>query len=76
MYQYNSIQTHTQFVNGKRHTKTNRVSIKGKTGYKMITIKNNDGTKKKKKKLTQKEINCIKKCEFIPGLFSNCEKCI
>ena len=51
MYRYNSVQTHTQFVNGKSQTKTNRVSINGKTGYKMITVRNNKGTKKKKKKL-------------------------
>ena len=76
MYRYNSVQTHTHILNGKSQTKTNRVSIKGKNGYKMVTVRNNKGTKKKKKKLTRKEMNCIKKCEFVPGLFSDCEKCL
>lgn len=76
MYRYNSVQTHTQILNGKSQTKTNRVSIKGKNGYKMVTVRNNKGTRKKKKKLTRKEMNCIKKCEFVPGLFSDCEKCL
>ncbi len=78
MFQYNSIQTHSDFKNGKGQTKTNRVTIKGKSGYKIITIRNKSGrvTKKSKKRLSQKEINCIKRCKFIPGLFKDCEKCL
>jgi hypothetical protein len=78
MFQYNSIQTHSDFKNGKGQTKTNRVTIKGKSGYKIITIRNKSGriTKKSKKRLSQKEINCIKRCKFVPGLFKDCEKCL
>jgi hypothetical protein len=78
MFQYNSIQTHSEFKNGKGHTKTNRVTVKGKSGFKMITFRNKSGrvTKKTKKRLSQKEINCIKKCKFVPGLFKDCEKCL
>jgi hypothetical protein len=78
MFQYNSIQTHSEFKNGKGQTKKNRVTIKGKSGYKMITIFNKSGrvTKKSKKKLSHKEINCIKKCQFISGLFKDCESCL
>ncbi len=78
MYIYNSVQSHSEFKNGKGQTKINRVSIKGKTGFKSITIRNKSGrvTKKSKKRLTQKQINCIKRCQFIPGLFKDCEKCL
>jgi hypothetical protein len=78
MFNYNSVQTHSEFKNGKGLTKTNRVTIRGKRGFKMITIRNKSGrvTKKSKKSLTQKEIKCIKKCEFIPGLFKDCESCL
>ena len=78
MFTYNSVQTHSEFKNGKGRTKTNRVTIKGKTGYKMITIRNASGriTKKSKKRLSKKEVACIKKCQFVPGLFKDCEDCI
>ena len=33
-------------------------------------------TRKSKKPLTQKQIHCIKKCQFIPGLFKDCMECI
>lgn len=78
VFYYNSVQTHSEFKAGKGQTKTNRVTIKGKSGYKMITIRNKSGriTKKSKKRLSQKEIACIKKCQFIPGLFKDCQKCL
>ena len=55
MFEYNSMQTHTEFKNGKGHIRTNRVTIKGKSGYKMITIRNKSGrvTKKSKKRLSR-----------------------
>jgi hypothetical protein len=78
MFIYNSVQTHSEFLKGKGITKTNHVKIRGKTGFKMITIRNKSGkiTKKSKKRLTRKEISCIKKCKFVPGLFKDCEKCL
>jgi hypothetical protein len=44
----------------------------------MITIKNKSGKiiKKSKKRLSRKEIKCIKYCKFIPGLFNECELCL
>jgi hypothetical protein len=74
MFNYNSVQTHSVFKNGKGKTKTQRVTIKGKTGYKMVTIRNNSGrvTHKSKKKLTRAELACIQRNEFIPGLFKDC----
>jgi hypothetical protein len=79
MFNYNSVQTHSiAKPGGKYVSKTKRVRVMGKKGYKMITIRNNNGriTKKSKKSLTQKEIKCIKRCQFIPGLFRDCEKCL
>ena len=75
MFVYNSVQTHSEFNRGKGRTKTSRVTIRGKTGFKMVTIRGKSGrvTRKSKKRLTQKEIKCIQKCQFIPGLFRECE---
>ena len=78
MFIYNSTQTHSESKNGKCHRKTNHVTVRGKTGYKMITVRNKSGraTKKSKKRLSQKEIKCIKRCQFIHGLFKDCESCL
>jgi hypothetical protein len=78
MFSYNSVQTHSEFHNGKGRTKTQRVTIRGKTGYKSVTIRNKSGrvTQKSRKKLTRKEMKCIQRCQFIPGLFKDCEACI
>lgn len=78
MFVYNSIQTHSEFKKGKGQTKTNHVKIRGKSGFKMVTIRNNSGKilKKSKKRLTRKEVGCIKRCQFVPGLFRDCEKCL
>ena len=77
MFVYNSTQTHSEFKRGVGQTKTKRVTVRGKTGYKMITIRASGRvTKKSKKRLTQSEIKCIKRCQFIPGLFKDCEKCV
>lgn len=79
MFVYNSVQTHSDLNSeGKCQIKTKRVKIKGKTGFKMITIRNKSGKiiKKSKKRLTRKQIACIQKCQFIPGLFKDCEMCL
>jgi hypothetical protein len=78
MFVYNSVQSHSDFKNGKGRTKTQSVTIKGKTGYKSVQYSNLSGkvTRKSRKKLTKNEINCIRKCKFIPGLFKDCEKCL
>lgn len=78
MFEYNSVQEHSDFTNGKGQTKIKEVRIHGKKGHKSVTIKNKTGKvlKTSKRRLTQKEIKCIQKCQFIPGLFKDCEKCI
>ena len=76
MFEYNSVQTHSDFKNGAHRSKTNRVTIKGKKGYKEITIITNGKKKTSKKKLKASEIKCIQRCQFVPGLFKDCQKCL
>jgi hypothetical protein len=77
MFEYHSIQTHIDLHQGKRRNKTQRVSIKGSKGFKEVMIQGPNGKRRtNKKKLTKKEIQCIRKCQFIPGLFRDCEECL
>lgn len=66
---------HSSFTRGKGRTKIQTVSIKGKKGTKTVEIRNSSGrvTQKKSKPLTKKEMECIRRCQFIPGLFSDCK---
>jgi hypothetical protein len=76
MFQYESVQTHIDLRNGKRRNKTQRVSIKGSKGFKQVTIQGPGKKRTSKKPLSKKEIQCIRKCQFIPGLFRDCEECV
>jgi hypothetical protein len=73
---YSSEQTHSEYINGKKRMKTQRVVIHGKTGYKEVMVVTNGKRKTSKKKLSKKEIECIRRCEYVPGLFHSCESCI
>ena len=78
MFEYNSVQTHSEFKHGKGQTKVKEVRIKHNKGSKTVTIKNKAGKviKTSQRRLTRKEIRCIQACQFIPGLFKDCEKCL
>lgn len=77
MFEYQSTQVHSDNVNGRRRTKTQRVTIRGSNGHKEVTIQQNGRrSKTSKKKLSKKEIACIRACQFIPGLFRDCERCL
>lgn len=78
MFHYHSKQVHSEFHAGEGRTKVNEVRIRGSKGTKSVTIKNKSGKviKRSKKVLTRKQIKCIQKCQFVPGLFKDCEKCI
>ena len=76
MFQYHSVQTHIDLQHGKRRNKTQRVSIKGSKGFKQVTILALGKRRTSKKTLSKKEIACIRKCQFIPGLFRDCEECL
>jgi hypothetical protein len=77
MYEYHSIQQYTTVQKGKRKTTIKKVVISGQKGYKQVTVRQPSGRNKtSKKRLTKKEMQCIKRCKFIPGLFKDCESCI
>ena len=72
-FQYKSVQMHSD----NKQTKITRVTVLGKKGYKSVEIrKRGKKTRKSRKPLTMKQIRCIKRCEFIPGLFKDCIDCI
>ena len=75
-FSYHSEQVHSTFEKGKGTTRRNVVSIKNGKGTKSVEEYSADGTRKsrKEKQLTAKELECIKKCQFIPGLFKDCIK--
>jgi len=76
MFTYTSEQTHSDFVKGNLQIKTKRVTIRGASGYKSVMTRINGRKKTSKRKLTKKEIKCIRRCQFIPGLFKDCESCV
>ena len=54
-----------------------RVTVRGKKGYKSVEIKKRGRkTLKIRKPLTRKQVRCIQRCEFIPGLFKDCMDCL
>jgi hypothetical protein len=73
---YHSEQTHIEFVNGVKQERRQIVDVNGSKGTKTVIITRNDKTKKSTKPLSAKEIGCIRKCKFMPGLFNECDKCI
>jgi hypothetical protein len=76
VFQYESTQIHSDLLKGHKRTKTQRVHITGKKGYKEVTVEEKGRRRTSKKKLTKKEVDCIRRCQFIPGLFRSCEQCI
>lgn len=77
-FAYHSEQVHSSFHNGEGQTKVNVVNIRNGKGTKSVTMRNKRGAivGKSTKALTQKEIDCIRNCQFIPGLFRDCQECI
>jgi len=73
---YHSEQTHIEFVNGVKQERQQIVDVNGTKGTKTVIVTRNGKTKKSVKRLSAKEIACIRRCEFIPGLFNECDKCI
>lgn len=73
-FSYHSEQVHSSFVNGKGQTRRNTVNIKNGKGKKSVEVYDAKGSVKSKheKELTAKEVECIAKNRFIPGLFKDC----
>lgn len=76
MFHYNSVQQRTTMKSGKKQTRIQKVVISGTTGYKEVTVMGPKGKRTTKKKLSRSEWRCIKKCQFVPGLFRDCEECL
>jgi hypothetical protein len=76
MFKYSSVQMHSDYINGKRKMKTQTVKINGKKGFKSVSVMKNGRRQTSKKFLSKREIECIKRCQFIPGLFKDCQKCL
>ena len=74
MFVYSSNQVHHILKNRKKYTRRNIVSIKNGKGFKALEIIDEKGRYYKKKPLTTKELKCIERKEFIPGLFKDCIK--
>ena len=73
---YHSEQTHAQFVNGVTEERQQIVDVHGDKGTKTVIIIRNGKKQKSTKSLSPKEIECIRRCKFMPGLFNECDKCI
>ena len=73
---YHSEQTHIEYVNGKQKERRQIVDINGKNGTKTVIVTRNGKKQKSTESLSAKEISCIRKCQFMPGLFKSCDKCI
>ena len=73
---YHSEQTHIEYVNGKQKERQQIVDINGKNGTKTVIVTRNGKKQKSTKSLSAKEISCIRRCKFMPGLFNECDKCI
>jgi hypothetical protein len=75
-YSYNSVQTHTSVIRGKRSETTEAVSVRNGKGSK--TVKKRVGKKvfKKQIPLTRSEIMNIKNRKFMPEFFHECHSCV
>ena len=71
---YDTVSTVAIYKNGKGMTKTQRVHINNKKGYKEVTFKGPKDRKMRRtrKALTKREIHHITRCRFRKGLFKNC----
>ena len=73
-FSYHSEQVHSMYKNGKGQTRRNIVSIQDGKGIKAVEVYTADGSQLSRKELpiTAKELECIEKNKFIPGLFKDC----
>ena len=73
-FSYSSEQIHSMFQSGKGVTQRNIVSIKDGKGTKASETYSASGKQlgRTEKDLTAKELECIQRNEFIPGLFKDC----
>lgn len=75
MFVYHSEQRHSDFVQGKGETRIQRVEIKGAKGHKEVEYQDASGktTRRVKIVLKPREVEQIKKNQYINGLFQECD---
>ena len=71
-FTYKSHQMHFSSINGNTRQQENIVNIKNNKGTKTVKLTENGKTRKATRTLTEDNITCIRKHQFIPGLFSDC----
>lgn len=59
-------------MNGVKREQENIVNIRNGKGTKTVKVRENGKTRKVSRQLTDKNIQCIRRHQFIPGLFSDC----
>ncbi len=77
-FTYHSEQVRSVVSNGRGKTRRHVVNVKNGKGTKAVEeyAANGQIAKRSEKPLSAKELECIRKCRFIPGLFQDCEKCL
>ena len=73
-FNYKSQQVHSVMVNGKVVHNEKNVSITNGKGTKSVVVTENGKTRKAQKSLNTNELRCIRKHQYVPGLFSDCIK--
>ena len=73
-FSYNSIQTHSIYVNGKRTEVTESTKIKNGKGTKTVKKRNGRKVISKTLPLTSSEIKNIQTRKFMPSLFADCHE--
>lgn len=75
IFSYHSIQQHKYIIDGKEKNILKEVNIQNTQGEKKVEMRINNGRiRRHTKKLTKKEIEQIRKNQFIPNLFKDCIK--
>lgn len=71
-FSYNSVQTHSTYVDGKLTEVTESTKVKNGKGTKTVIKRNGRRVTKKTLPLTPTEITNIKTRKFMPSLFAEC----
>lgn len=75
MFVYHSEQRHSDFVQGRGETRIQRVVVNGAKGHKEVEFQDASGriTRRVKMALKPREVEQIKKNQYIKGLFQECD---
>lgn len=74
--QFHSVQMHETLKDGELMRERQSVNITNGKGTKTVEISDKQGTRRKSKRLTKREISNIQKKKFMPGFFLDCKNCL